>query len=185
MAPYARHCWLAGLAILVQVAFKVLVPVGYQEIFDGAIANGDRELLYTVLVALLTGWLLNGLAGLAQDYLAGWIGSRAMRDLRERMFRQLQGLSESYFGRVSSGDLMSRFSNDLAVIDEVLTRWVHVAFFSVLNLVGSLVLLFVFDWRLAAVTLGALITTYGLPRMLGPRARDRAYEQKAAEAEVA
>ena len=184
LAPYWLPCLLAALAILVQVAFRVLVPMGYQRIFDGAIAGDDQKLLGTILAVLMAGWVLHGFAGLGQDYLSAWISSRAMNDLRERMFRQLQRLSDAYYARVDSGDLMSRFSNDLAVIEQALAQGIYTAFFSSLNLAGSLVLLFVVEWRLAALTLGTLVVTYLFPSLLSPRARDRAYERKASEAQV-
>ena len=185
LTPYWGRCLLVALAILLQVAFRVLVPMGYQAIFDGAIADRDLELLTHLLTLLMVGWAVHGFAGLGQDYLSAWISSRAMNDLRERMFGQLQRLSSAYYARVDSGDVMSRFSNDLAVIEQALAQGIYTAFFSSLNLTGSLVLLFWVEWRLAAVTLAILVAAYLFPSLLGPRARDRAYERKESEAEVA
>ncbi len=185
LTPYWGRCLLVALAILMQVAFRVLVPMGYQEIFDGAIVQRDLELLTSLLALLMAGWAVHGFAGLGQDYLSAWISSRAMNDLRERMFGQLQRLSSAYYARVDSGDVMSRFSNDLAVIEQALAQGIYTAFFSFFNLTGSLVLLFWVEWRLAAVTLAILVAAYLFPSLLGPRARDKAYERKASEAEVA
>ncbi|MEM6795626.1 MAG: ABC transporter transmembrane domain-containing protein [Acidobacteriota bacterium] len=185
LKPYPGRCLVVLLAILTQVTFRVAVPLGYQTIFDEAIAEGQVSLLIEVLTWLMIGWLLHGLSGLAQDHASAWIGSRSMNDLRERMFLQLQRLSDAYYERVDSGDLMSRFSNDLAVIEEVLARGLYTALFSSINLLASLVLLFLVDWRLAALTLGLLVAAFLIPRLLSPRARDQAYERKRSEAEVA
>ena len=184
LAPYRGACLAVVVALSVQTAFRVLVPVGYQKIFDGAIAEQDERLLFTILLWLMVGWVLHGLAGWVQDYQTAWVSSRAMNSLREQMFRQLQRLPESFYTRVDSGDLMSRFSNDLAVVEQALARGVTIALFSSLILSGSLVLLFVVEWRLATLTLLALFVALALPRVLGRRAHDRAYARKAAEAEV-
>ncbi|MEM9597147.1 MAG: ABC transporter transmembrane domain-containing protein [Acidobacteriota bacterium] len=185
LGPYAFACLLITLAILLQVAFRVGVPLAYQAIFDQAIAARDARLLMVILSWLMAGWLVHGGAGLAQDALSASISSRAMNDLRERMLRQLQRLPSAYFASADSGDTMSRFSNDLAVVEEAMTRGLNTAVFSILNLGGSLALLFVVEWRLAFFTLAALTLSYFGPRLLGPRARDRAYERKTSEAQVA
>ena len=185
LAPFWKGCLWVALALVVQAAFRVLVPLGYQAIFDVAIGGRDERMLVTILLWLMAGWLLHGIAGVAQDYLSAWVGSRAMSSLRERMFRQLQRLSEAFFARVDSGDLMSRFSNDLAVVEEALSRGVYIALFSTLILGGSLVLLFTVEWRLATVTLVALFLSLALPRVLGRRAHERSYERKTSEGEVA
>ena len=184
LAPYWKWCLAVAASLLLQAAFRVLVPVGYQAIFDAAIAGRDEELLVTILQWLMAGWLLHGVAGVAQDYLTAWISSRAMNELRERMFRQLQRLSTAFYARVDSGDLMSRFSNDLAVVEQALARSVYTALFSSLILGGSLILIFAVEWRLATLTLGALIVSLTVPRILSRRAHDRAYDRKACEANV-
>ncbi len=184
LAPYWKWWIAVAFALLVQAAFRVVVPIGYQSIFDVAIAESNRELLVTILLWLMGGWLLHGLAGLAQDYLTAWITSRAMNDLRERMFRQLQRLSNAFYARVDSGDLMSRFSNDLAVVEEALARGVYTVLFSSLILGGSLILLFAVEWRLATLTLVALFVSLTVPRILSRRAHARAYDRKTCEAEV-
>lgn len=185
LAPHGWACLAVAFCLLVQTAFRVWVPIGYQRIFDGAIAGQDRELLHTVLLWLMAGWLLHGVAGVAQDRLAAWISSRAMNTLRERMYRQLQRLSDAYYARARSGDLMSRFTNDLALIEEALARGLYTAFFSTFILVGSLVLLFAVEWRLASLTLVALVVSLAVPRALGRRAHALAYDRKAREAAVA
>ncbi len=185
LAPYGGWIVAALLAVGLQVAFRLLVPLGYQAIFDHAIVDRDEKLLFTILLGLGIGWAVHGLAGLAQDSLSAWISSRAMEALREQMFRQLQRLSTAFYARVDSGDLMSRFSNDLSVVEEALARGIYTAGFSALNLGGSLILLFWVEWRLATLTLGALAISVILPRGLSGRARDRAYERKSSEAEVA
>lgn len=184
LAPYSGRCGLVVLAVVLQVGFRVCVPIGYQAIFDDAIAQDDTRLLLTILFWLMVGWLIHGAAGMAQDYYSAWVSSRAMKDLRERMFRQLQRLSDAYYARVDSGDMMSRFSNDLAVVEQALANGFQTALFSALNLGGSLILLFVIEWRLATLTLGALVGAYMLPRLLSPRARDRAFDRKESEGEV-
>ncbi len=183
--PYAWHCVVILLTLLAQAAFRVLVPIGYQQIFDRAILRQDLAVLAWISGLLLGGWLLQAAASLVQDLASARAGSLAMNDVRLEMFDHLLRLPVGYYARVSSGDLMSRFSNDLGVIENAFVRAVHTFLFSALILSASAVLLFVVEWRLALLTFALLpVALYG-PRLLGSRAQWLAYEWKRYEAKVA
>ncbi len=183
--PFAGHVALILLALLLQASFRVLVPIGYQQIFDRAILRQDMAVLVTILGLLSGGWVIQAAASLLQDHSSARAGSLAMNGIRLRMFDHLLRLPVGYYSRVSSGDLMSRFSNDLGVIENAFVRAVHTFLFSGLVLAASVVLLFVVEWRLALVTFVVLPGTLYASKLLGARAQWLSYDWKRYEARVA
>ena len=87
-----------------------------------------------------------------QTYLVGWVGTRALQDLRERVFTHLQAMSIGFFTRRSPGVLISRMTNDIEALNQLVTDGVVTMFSSTLTLVGVVVILLVLDVKLALVT---------------------------------
>ena len=88
-----------------------------------------------------------------QTYLTGWVGERALADLRIRLFRHLQRLSLGYFERNRTGAIISRITNDVEALDTLITDGVTSLVQNLMLLIGTAVVLFVLDWRLALATL--------------------------------
>ena len=95
--------------------------------------------------------LLNWAAGYAQSYLVGWVGQRALQDLRLRIFRHLQGQSIGFFTRNRPGVLISRITNDVDALDQLISTGVTTLFSSLLTLIGVVVIMLLLDVGLALV----------------------------------
>ena len=91
-------------------------------------------------------------ASYLQTYLVGWVGTRALQDLRERLFAHLQAMSIGFFTRRSPGVLISRMTNDIEALNQLVTDGVVTMFSSSLTLVGVVVILLALDVKLALVT---------------------------------
>ena len=100
LKPYVLSCLLIGVCILLQVCLYVTYPLGFRTIFDTVIPFKNLDLLVKIMVGLLVLFVVCGLAAVAQARLASDVGSKVMRDLRARMFEQLNRLSSSYFMKV-------------------------------------------------------------------------------------
>ena len=87
-----------------------------------------------------------------QTYLVGWVGQRALQDLRLRIFTHLQRQSIGFFSRRKTGVLISRLTNDVQALDQLVTDGVVTLFSSTLTLVGTVVILLLLDVPLALVT---------------------------------
>src|SRR5207253_7273764 len=111
-------------------------------------------------------WLVVGIfvaAGLAnwgmtyvETYMTGWVGERILADLRKQLFGHLQKLSLGFYERNRAGVLISRMTNDVEAIDQLVTDGVTTLAQSTLTLGGTAVLLFVLDWQLALATLAVI-----------------------------
>ena len=92
----------------------------------------------------------------AQTMLASYVGQKAMYDLRVQLFAHLQGLSLTFFDRNPVGRLMTRITNDIDALTDMVTQGV-VAIFGDIVVIGVIaIVLLVLDFRLALVTFAAL-----------------------------
>ena len=119
---------------------------------DKGIIAGDLSALDMIVVAFIVVSVLYAAATYVQTYLVGWVGTRALQDLRERVFVHLQGMSIGFFTRRSPGVLISRMTNDIEALNQLVTNGVVTMFSSTLTLVGVVVILLVLDVQLALVT---------------------------------
>ena len=87
-----------------------------------------------------------------QNILTTYVGQRAMYDLRVQLFGHLQHLSLSFFDRNPVGRLMTRITNDIDALTDMVTQGVVAIFGDVLMVAGIAVVLLLLDWRLALIT---------------------------------
>ncbi|MGH3036333.1 MAG: ABC transporter ATP-binding protein [Gaiellaceae bacterium] len=152
-APYRLRTALAVGSLLAATLTALAPPFLAKLAVDDGIAEGNLGHL-TVIVAL---FVAAGLANLgtsaAQTYFTGWTGERILADLRNKLFGHLQRLSLGYFERNRAGVIISRLTNDVEALDQLVTDGVTSLFQNTLILVGSVVILFFLDWRLALAAL--------------------------------
>ncbi len=184
LRPYWIQSALIGLTLIVQVGFYLFLPFAYQVIFDRVIQSGNTRLLMIIGMALAGTFVLATLSDLLQGYLTGVLGTRVTNDFRSKMFNHLHRLSAGFYARAQTGDILSRFANDLNAVDKVVTHSLYQIIGQALLLILSTALLFFFEWRLALITLIALPIAALGPELLGGKATRAAYERKREEARL-
>ncbi len=156
LAPY-RWRVLAMLGSLVLATAAALAPAPLAALaIDQGIKRHDVHTLDLVVAAFLASAVIYALASWAQTYLVGWVGQRALQDLRARLFAHLQSLSISFYSRNRAGVLISRLTNDVEALDQLVEDGMATLFQSGLTLIGVVVILFVMDPHLALLTFLAL-----------------------------
>ncbi len=153
LGPYWRGLALTTFFILVQTALSLAPPLFQREIVDGVIGARQVERLLPLILGLVAIYALTGLTEFGDQYLRHTIGERILYDLRVRIYDHLQRLSLSFFERTSTGELMSRVSNDVNALEQFITHGTILTGVAALRLVGSAVVLLVLDWRLALIAL--------------------------------
>jgi ATP-binding cassette subfamily B protein len=152
-APYKVRTALA-VATLLAATFTSLAPPYLAKLaLDDGVREKDYRRLVLVVIAFLVAGVLNWLASAAQTYFTGWTGERILADLRNTLFRHLQRLSLGFFERNRAGVIISRLTNDVEALDQLVTDGVTSLFQNTLILVGSATILFFLDWKLALATL--------------------------------
>ncbi len=154
--PYKLRAGLAIAALLAATATALAGPYLAKLAIDDGISQGNLTALGWIVAAFLVVGVLNWGFSAAQTYFTGWTGERVLADLRRTLFRHLQGLSLGYYERNRAGVIISRLTNDVDALDQLVTDGVTSLVQNTLLLAGSIVILFLLDWRLALVTLTIL-----------------------------
>jgi ATP-binding cassette subfamily B protein len=152
LRPYRGKVALMFVALLVATGAGLAPPYLAGQAVDNGIETGDVSALDWIVAAFVIVATLYAAATYLQTYLVGWVGTRALQDLRERVFSHLQTMSIGFFTRRSPGVLISRMTNDIEALNQLVTDGVVTMFSSVLTLVGVVVILLVLDVKLALVT---------------------------------
>ncbi len=152
LRPYRGRVALTVIAILAATGAGLAPPYLAGQAIDAGIVTGDTGALTLIVVAFLAVAAVSAIATYAQTYLVGWVGTRALQDLREHIFAHLQSMSIGFFTRRSPGVLISRMTNDIEALNQLLTSGVTTLFSSVLTLIGVVVIMFLLDVKLALVT---------------------------------
>jgi ATP-binding cassette, subfamily B, multidrug efflux pump len=108
----------------------------------------------------------------AQGYLMQVVGQRVMADLRMQMFTHLQDLSIGYFTRTPVGRLVTRVTNDVDALNELITSGVVAVFGDVFMLVGIMGVLLWMNWRLALAAFSVLPVVYAITERFRRRSRE-------------
>jgi ATP-binding cassette, subfamily B, bacterial len=155
-APYKTRTILSVFALLAATATALAPPFLSKYAVDYGIREHDLTALTWIVVFFLLAGLANWGMSYLQTYLTGWVGERILADLRNKLFGHLQRLSLGYFERNRAGVIISRLTNDVEALDQLVTDGVTSLVQNTLTLVGTAILLFVLDWKLALATLAVI-----------------------------
>ena len=141
LAPYRTRVVLMFVALVAgTAASRAPAPLAKTAI-DSGILKGDLETLDLVVVAFVVSALVVWAASYAQTYLVGWVGQRALADLRLQIFRHLQEMPVGFYERRPAGMLISRMTNDVEALDSLVTDTVVTLYHASLTLVRSVAIM--------------------------------------------
>jgi ATP-binding cassette subfamily B protein len=152
VGPYRVRASLALVTLLVGTIASLAPPLLARQAIDQGIDHHDTETLVLIGALFLADALLVWLMTYFQTYLVGWVGQRALADLRVRIFTHLQSLPIGFYESRPAGVLISRITNDVEALDSLVTDSVVTLFQSGLTLVGAIGVLLYLDVKLALLT---------------------------------
>ena len=169
VASYARPYWAYVVLILVAIAVTSILglipPLLYRDLIDSVLPEGDMTRLNLLALAMIGIPLINGLIGVGQRYLSARMGEGIIFDLRQEMYTQLQRMSLRFFTHTKSGEIISRFTNDVVGAQSAVTGTLPNITTNVITLISTLAVMISIEWRLA------LLSVVVLPLFLLPARR--------------
>jgi ABC-type multidrug transport system fused ATPase/permease subunit len=152
LRPYRAR--VAGMlaALVLGTAASLAPPLLVKQAIDKGIEGHDSRTLVLVVIAFLAAALLAWLMTYLQTYLVGWVGQRTLADLRIRIFTHLQRQPIGFYESRPAGVLISRITNDVEALENLVTDSVVTLFQSGLTLIGAVVVLLYLDVKLALLT---------------------------------
>jgi ATP-binding cassette subfamily B protein len=155
--PYARpyRRWLPLILVLVALgpAIEAATIWMYKVLVDEVLVPRQFDLLLWVILAYVGLTLVEGIVAFCDEYLSTWVGGRFIVSLRTRFFEHLQGLSLAFFDRQPLGDTISRVTDDVEEIEDLMLSGLTSAISYAFQLLFFTAALFYLDWRLALVSL--------------------------------
>ncbi len=152
LRPYRLRAALTVVALILGTAASLAPPLLARAAIDDGIQRHDFDKLLLVVIAFFVSALIVWVMTYAQTYLVGWVGQRALADLRIRIFKHLQTLPIGFYESRSAGVLISRMTNDVEALDSLVTDSVVTLFQSGLTLIGTIGILLYLDVTLALIT---------------------------------
>ncbi len=162
LLPYWKQMLLVLLAILLATVLRLLPSILTGRIIDDGLIGRDLNAL-VLLIALSVGvTLAANLVGLLESYLNVWVSQQISFDMRNRMFRHLQGMSQRFFTGSHQGDLITRMTSDIAGVQQTLAGTFTSIISNILTLVVAAVAMYQKNWILATVGL-VIVPLFALP----------------------
>jgi ABC-type multidrug transport system fused ATPase/permease subunit len=152
LRPYRLRVAVMFAALLVGTAASLAPPLLAKVAIDDGISKHDTTTLVIVVAAFMLSAVLVWAMTYVQTYLVGWVGQRALADLRIRIFTHLQSLPIGFYESRPAGVLISRMTNDIEALDSLVTDSVVTLFQAGLTLLGTIVILVTLDVNLALIT---------------------------------
>jgi ABC-type multidrug transport system fused ATPase/permease subunit len=152
LRPYRVRVAFMFAALLLATGAALAPPYLAGRAIDDGIRGGDASALTVIVILFVAAALINWVATYVQTFLINWVGQRALQDLRVELFEHLQRLSIGFFSRNKAGVLISRLTNDVQALDQLVTEGISTLFSATLTLAGTAVILVLLDPELAMIT---------------------------------
>jgi len=113
--------FLAMICMLVMAGAKSAIPFLIKPVVDDIFINKDVGMLKLIPLAVIALFLMLGFAIYCQEYLMNYVGQNIIRRLRNRLYDRIQDLPISFFQKEKTGVLMSRVTNDVNIIKNMVS----------------------------------------------------------------
>ncbi|MBL0170161.1 MAG: ATP-binding cassette domain-containing protein [Gemmatimonadaceae bacterium] len=167
LRPYRARLALAAVCLLIAAAAGLVFPLVLRYLLDAAFELKDRVALNRVALVLLGVFAVQAVMNFVQVYLLSATTERIIATLREQTFAHLIRLSPSFFTERRTGELTSRLSSDLGLLQSLLGSWISELSRQSLFLVGGILMLTVTNPHLTLTTLAVVPLVVGAAIVFG------------------
>lgn len=180
VGKYKGSLVLVAVCLLISSAAGVATSYLLKPLLNDYIIPGDFPGLFKMLLVMGGMYLLSSLCSFAYARIMVHVAQHTVAALRQDLFNRLQQLPVSYYDRHQSGDLMSRFTNDIDTVSEMLNSSFASIISNVLTFVGTVVMMIVLNPWLTLITFLFLGLMGLVVKVIGGRSRANFQRQQAA-----
>src|ERR687891_2370876 len=167
--PYRGMLALATLALVASGMLALAFPMAVRYLLDAAFVNRDRELLDRIALGLVVIFTVQAGLNYVQAYLLSAVGERSVAGLRKELFARLLEMPPGFFAERRTGELTSRLTADVGLLQGVLSHQISEFARQILSLVGGVVLLTYLQPRLTLTALAVSPLVLGSALFFGRR----------------
>ena len=169
--PYRPHLVLAGICLVSISLLSLAMPWAVKDLVDQVVVGQDIDRLNCIALLLAGIFVFRAGLSFAQTYLIAWAGERVVAGLRREIYEHLLSLSLGFFSRQRVGDIVSRLSNDVQLIQSAVTSNLVSLLQQVATFVGVIAIVAIMNWRLMLLMAVAIPGMMLITRLLGRRIR--------------
>ncbi|MBQ5491906.1 MAG: ABC transporter ATP-binding protein [Treponema sp.] len=151
LVPYWKQFSLVLVCLLVSSVFTLLPSILTGKIIDDGLIGRNMKALITLILLSLAVTLGANLIGVAESYLNTWIAQHITFDMRNKMYRHLQHMSQRFFTSSNQGDIITRMTSDISGVQQIITGTLTSIISNSITLIVALVAMFQKNWMLAGV----------------------------------
>lgn len=153
LRPYTKKLLIAMTAMIIVALFNAVQAYMVKPLLDEIFFKKNAAWLTALPLALLVVFFVKGVFYFFYSYLLEWVGQSVIKDLRNAIYGHLHDLSMNFFYKNSTGELVSRIMNDVAMLQGTVSHALIYILRDLFSVVGLLAVIFYMDWRLALVSL--------------------------------
>lgn len=163
---YARPYWRSISIVLITIVtislLELIPPLLYRELIDEVLPNRNVSRLNLLALAMIAIPLASGLISVVQRYFSARVGEGIIFDLRQQMYEHLHRMGLRFFTRTKSGEIVSRFNNDVVGAQNAITGTVPNIVTNAITLISTLAVMLTIEWRLTLLSI-AVVPLFLLP----------------------
>ncbi|MFH0848205.1 MAG: ABC transporter ATP-binding protein [archaeon] len=171
-----EYWWAMAIAMSCVVAatyLTVIVPLIVKDVIDKVLIQRMYDQLTWLSLAIMGVAAVKGIVSFTQRYAQQYIGQKVVYSLRNDVFASLQEKSFSFYDRSQTGELMSKVTNDVDQIRQLLAWWLETLVASILTVVTVLVVVSTLDLRLTLAFMSTLPFVFLMAFSFAKRIRPR------------
>jgi subfamily B ATP-binding cassette protein MsbA len=170
--PYRLHLVLAAICLVSISLLGLAMPWAVKDLVDQVVVGQDIDRLNHIALLLAGIFILRAGLSFAQTYLSAWAGERVVATLRRSIYEHLLSLSLGFFSHQRVGEIVSRLSNDVQLIQSAVTSNLVSLLQQIATFVGVIAIVAIMNWRLMVLMAVAIPGMMLLTRLLGRRIRE-------------
>lgn len=155
LLPYWKQLLIVLICIVFSSALGLLPSVLTGRIIDEGLIGRNMRMLLILIVASLVVTLCANLIRVAESFLNNWIAQHITFDMRNKMYRHLQQMSQSFFTSSNQGDIITRMTSDISGVERVVTNTFTSILSNAITLIVAIIIMYRENWILA--TVGVLV----------------------------
>lgn len=169
--PYKKGIAFAFLCLVVTSVITLVLPLLVRNMINVVVVEKNAAALNSLTLDIIAVIAFQMLFGITQNYILGFVGNRMTADFRMELFNHIQSLSLRFFQERRVGEIISRMSNDISVIQKALVSIPVAVLRQSITLVGGLAIVFYLNWKLTGLILIVLPPLMLFARIFGKRLR--------------
>jgi subfamily B ATP-binding cassette protein MsbA len=172
--PYSKGIAFAFLCLIVTSVITLVLPLIVRNMINVVVVEKNAAALNSLTLDIIAVIAFQMVFGITQNYILGFVGNRMTADFRMDLFNHIQSLSLRFFQERRVGEIISRMSNDISVIQKALVSIPVAVLRQTVTLVGGLAIVFYLNWKLSGLILLVLPPLMLFARIFGKRLRNLA-----------